>query len=156
MQKLTLVIILFCFALTSCANRPSSNMTPLQIQSIQSREYEHSKDIVFPSVMSVFQDLGYMVASADKDTGLITADSAASSSGVSKLLFDVSLVSQTRATAFIEEIGGKTRVRLNFVRTQKESSARGQSDRQDEPIMDPNIYQNAFERVENAIFIRAN
>ena len=154
MEKLTFVVVLCCFALASCVNEPTSAMTPLQIQSIQSREYEQGKDVVFPSVMSVFQDLGYMVASADKDTGLIAADGAASSSGFAKL-FDVNLVSQTRATAFIEEIGDRTRVRLNFVRIHKESSTYGQSDRRDEPILDANVYQNAFERVENAIFVRS-
>jgi len=65
-------------------------------------------------------------------------------------------VSQTKATAFIEEIGAITKVRLSFVNTSKRSSAYGQSDQQDTPVLDAVAYQNAFERIENAIFIRSS
>jgi hypothetical protein len=34
-------------------------------------EYEKSVDIVFPSVVSVFQDLGYIIKTADKYSGFI-------------------------------------------------------------------------------------
>src|SRR5690348_7533530 len=47
-------------------------VTGLALQQIQSRDYEVSKDITFPSVMTVLQDSGYRIEAADKDTGLIT------------------------------------------------------------------------------------
>ena len=141
--------------LSGCATQ-GPTMTPLEIQSMQTREYEHGKNIVFPSVMSVFQDLGYTVATASKETGLITANSASNSNAASKFWLGVTNVSQTKATAFIEEIGAITKVRLNFVNTSKRSSAYGQSDQQDTPVLDTVAYQNAFERIENAIFIRSS
>jgi len=130
-------------------------MTPLEIQSMQTREYENKKKIVFASVMSVFQDLGYTVSSADINTGLITASGASQSDFSSKFWLGVTKVSQTKATAFIEQIGKFTKVRLNFVNTEKSSSAYGQTDQQDAPILDAKIYQNAFERIENAVFVRS-
>jgi hypothetical protein len=36
------------------------------------------------------------------------------------------------------------------------SSGYGRSNRNDKPILDAAVYQNAFERLENAIFVRRN
>ena len=140
--------------ISACA-APPKVMTPLEIQSIQTREYEASKNVVFPSVISVFQDLGYTITGADKETGLISAESAAQSDSVMKFWLGVTRVSQTKATGFIERIGSVTRVRLNFVEVNQTSSNYGQSDREDTPILEIEFYQNAFERVENAIFLRS-
>ena len=134
---------------------PEINITPLEIQSMQSRSYNKSKDIVFPSVMSVLQDLGYSIKTADIKTGLITAESTAKSNAAMKFWLGIAEVTQTTADAFIEEINGKTKVRINFINMVKQSSSWGQDDRQDKQILDPAPYQNAFEKVENAIFVRS-
>ena len=112
--------------------------------------------------MSVFQDLGYTIKSADKDTGFINANSATQNTTSGMEVFASALsgvppaarTEQTTATAFVEETGKRSRVRLNFVMQAKASSAYGQNNRQDTPILDAMIYTNAFERIENAIFIR--
>ena len=157
MKKIYIFLpILFVF-ITGCeTTKPKVNLTPLDIQSMQSRSYEHSKDLVFPSVMSVFQDLGYSINSADINTGLITAESAANSDKALKFWLGITKVSQTKANAFIEEIGNETKVRINFVVTKKKSFGYGQTDREDEQILTPQPYQNAFEKIENAIFIRSS
>jgi len=151
---ITTFFFLTMFLVACAATGPT--MTPLEIQSMQTREYEEGKDIVFPSVISVFQDIGYIINQADVDTGLITAESATSSDGSSKFWLGISVTSQTRATAFIETIGATTRVRLNFVNTSQSSYAYGQTDREDSPILDSQPYQNAFEQIESAIFIRSS
>ena len=153
-----LVVILTSMAitLTGCAVQPQKPpMTPLEIQSLQTREYESPKKIVFASVVSVFQDLGYTIKGADLKTGFINAESATQHDAALQILLGLSQMEQTAATAFIEEIGDRTRVRLNFVTTRQSSSAYGQSSRRDIPILDVKIYTNAFERIENAIFIRS-
>lgn len=155
MNIIKFAIIGLVLVLTGCATTSAPMLTPLEIQNLQTREYEHGKDVVFPSVLSVFQDLGYTVKSADKDTGLITAESAAKSDAASKFWLGISNISQTSATAFIEKIGKITKVRLNFVTSSKKSHGYGQSDRQDTPILNAEVYKNAFERVENAIFVRS-
>ena len=145
---------------------PGPVLTPLEIQSLQTREFEHDQAVVFASTMSVFQDLGYIVNSADLDTGLITTESPATSDRATfparltilpdlMVWSDVTSVVQTKATAFIEQIGNRSRVRLNFVTTRQDSSVHGQTSRRDTPILDATVYQNAFERIENAIFVRA-
>jgi len=157
MKKLGISLVTACMlALSGCAMNNQPSMTPMQIQSLQTREYDTTKDIAFASVMSVFQDLGYIVKTADKDTGLITAEGAAQSDAAMKFWLGVTKVSQTSATAYVETIGKTTKVRLNFVTSAQKSSLYGQSDREDTPILDTKIYQNAFERVENAIFVRSS
>ena len=139
--------------LTACMQQ-APTMTPLEIQSMQTRSFNATYNVTFSSTMSVFQDLGYTVNSADKDTGLISAESATDSSAAALFWTGTSVTNQTKATAFIEKIRGKTLVRLNFVQKVETSSGYGRQDRNDKPILDTQIYQNAFERIENAIFLR--
>jgi len=142
--------------LSACANSVGPQMTPLEIQSMQTRDFENRKEVVFASVMSVFQDLGYTIKTADLETGLITAQSAAQSTGMSKIFLGYTKVTQTSANAFIERIGSKTRVRLNFVEGEKSSMIYGQTDEEETPILDAQVYQNAFEKIDNAIFVRSS
>ena len=134
---------------------PEINLTPLEIQSMQTRTYDNKKEVVFPSVMSVLQDLGYAIKVADINTGLITAESTAKSNAAMKFWLGIAEVSQTNADSFIEEINGRTKVRINFINVVKQSSAYGQDDRTDQQILDPVPYQSAFDKIENAIFIRS-
>ena len=157
MKKFYLFLPFLLMFTAGCeTTKPTVNLTPLEMQSMQSRSYDSKKDIVFPSVMSVFQDLGYSINSADINTGLITAESTADSDKVLKFWLGITKVSQTKANAFIEEIGSETKVRINFVVTKKKSFGYGQTDRQDSQILTPQPYQNAFEKIENAIFLRNN
>ena len=161
MKKLIFLPILTAVLAGCVAMAPREEMTPLQIQALQSRQYEQPKDIVFASVISVFQDLGYTIKSADKDTGFITAESAAqSTSGFGDITFlanfENTYVTSTVATAFVEQLNAKTaQLRLNFVKQIRISGVQGQTSRRDEPLLEATTYQNAFERIENAIFIRA-
>lgn len=144
-----------CVLLAGCVAMPPE-ATPLQIQTVQTREYDESKEVVFASVMSVFQDLGYIVNSADLATGFITTEGLTTGeTGIVDWLLNISQYSQTRATAFIERVDDKTRVRLNFVLTWRESWEDGQSTRRDRPVLDAEVYENAFDRIENAIFVRS-
>lgn len=146
------LILIFVTSCTETTNQP--NLTPLEIQSMQTRDYPNEKAVVFSSVVSVFQDLGYTINNADLDTGIIIAESAAQNNPALVFWTGSSEVKQTRATGFIETINDQTRVRLNFVETTQTDSYYGQSDRTDTPILDSALYINAFERVEQAIFTR--
>lgn len=151
------LIIVACVSLmVGCVPQTKPQMTPLEIQSLQTREYETSYDIVFRSVISVFQDLGYTIQQVDKDTGFVQANSAAKSDDMLTFLTGYTSTTQTKATAFVEEIAGKVRVRINFVVAEESSTAYGADQRDEEPILDADVYQNAFEKIENAIFVRSS
>lgn len=154
LYRFILLTVISPTLLFGCATS-EPQLTPLEIQSMQTRQFEAPKDIVFPSTVSVFQNLGYTLQSADLETGIITAESAADSNSWYLALTGSSRVEQTRATAFVEERGAAATVRLNFVEVEKTSGAWGQSDRDDTPILNAAIYQNAFERIDTAVFTRS-
>ena len=150
---------LIALALGGCvATAPKK--TSLEIQAFQSKNFEIDKKIAFNSTMSVLQDLGYIVGSASLDTGFITGESPvqqdSSGGAVFAAIFGgVRTEQRTAVTATVEGISDKlTRVRLNFVVRQKRSGAYGQTASDDKPVNDPKIYENAFNKIDEAIFIR--
>ena len=156
MNKIKLSAVFLVILMAGCVTPKAPQLTPLEKQSLQTREYEESKEIVFPSVLSVLQDSGYIVKTADKDTGLITAESPTdNATGFWDAFAGVIANQQTAVTAFIEKIGPITKVRLNFVVQKSSSSSYGQSSKQSTPILNAATYQNAFEQIESAIFIRS-
>jgi len=150
------VVALLAFSLFGCVSAPTQpTMTPLEIQAMQTRGYENSYDVVFRSVVSVFQDLGYTIQGADKETGFVQANSASVSNDSLRIWTGATESTQTKATAFVEKIAGKVQVRINFVASKDSSTAYGAGQKSEQPILDANTYQNAFEKIENAIFVRA-
>ena len=74
---------------------------------------------------------------------------------MAQILFGFSEVKNTRVTAYIETIGKLTNVRLNFILSRQTSTQYGQTSKNERAILESNVYQNAFEKIENAIFIRS-
>ena len=130
-------------------------MTPMEIQALQSHDFETTKEILFASVVSVFQDLGYQLENADMPSGFITASSA----NKNKTSFLDALSYQrasgnTRATAFVEAFpNGTARVRLNFLNS-KSTSGRCGSMKDDKAILDPQTYKVAWDKIDEAVFTR--
>ena len=147
--------------MTGCAmNDAAENKTSLEIQSYQSRQFDVDKKTAFNSAMSVFQDLGYIVNSANLDTGFITAESptkgAKGGEAFLSFLAGMRIEGRTAVTAFVEEISPKSsKIRLNFVERRKASGDYGQQSNRDNPIQDPKIYQSAFDKISDAVFIRS-
>lgn len=127
---------------------PPPQMTSLQIQAIQSREFETSKAIAFSSTMSVLQDLGYIISMASNDTGFITAESPTSSNFFSG-------IETTKVTAYIQSMpNGDTKIRLNFVTHNQISQPNGGGViTTDTAIYNPQPYQEAFNKIQEQIFI---
>ncbi|OGV18073.1 MAG: hypothetical protein A2X47_01730 [Lentisphaerae bacterium GWF2_38_69] len=128
---------------------PPPQMTSLQIQAIQTREFETSKAIAFSSTMAVLQDLGYIISMASIDTGFITAESPSSSN------FFMG-VENTKVTAYIQSMpNGNTKIRLNFVTHAQLSQPNGGGViNTDTAIYNPQPYQEAFNKIQQQIFIQ--
>lgn len=158
MRKIFLpVLLLSALAMGSPvhAKKPPP-MTPMELQALQSREFKSPKDQVFSSVMSVFQDMGYQVSSADMASGFITGVSAnTNKTGFFEALAGMRSSGGSRVTAFVEQMpSGYTRARINFMNTKNTSGNWGSSSSKDTPVLDAKTYQIAFERVEQALFER--
>jgi hypothetical protein len=159
-SKLIGAMVISCL-LAACAttNPPPTPMTSLEIQTIQKRTFETNKKVAFASTMSVFQDLGYTINSASFETGFITATSPTQGGDLftAQLLGTPVSSNQVKATAFVEEIKeNQSTVRLNFVESMSWSAQNGQTSTKDRAILDTTIYQNAFTKIQEAIFIRSS
>lgn len=127
----------------------------LALQQIQSRDYEVGKEVSFPSVMTVLQDAGYRIEQADKDTGLITGTASTKSATTYNIFWGFGKKKKTPVvSAFVEDRGRGSRVRLNFVLSTTKSRVYGVGSADEEPMTDPAIYRDAFERIEKEIFVR--
>lgn len=146
---LLLSAVLLTSTITGCVTGGASK-SGLELQAFQKKEFACSKKTAFASTVSVFQDLGYIVKSASLETGLISA-----ASPTKNLLFMGSHMTNTEATAFVEEFTpSKTSIRLNFVNVAESSSGYGMKARSDKPIETATPYENAFAKIQEAIFVR--
>jgi hypothetical protein len=156
-KKFVLLASIICIggAPYSAQAKTKPEVSGLALQQIQARDYEVSKQVSFPAVMTVLQDAGYRISAADRDTGLITG-SASTKSGLNyNFFFGFGKSKKTPiVSAFIEDRGVGSRVRLNFVMAKTKSSIYGMSSSDEEPISDPAAYRMAFEKIEKEIFVR--
>jgi hypothetical protein len=132
-------------------------LTPMELQALQTREFETTKEMLFAAVVSVFQDLGYQLEGADLTSGFITANSATQNrTSVWNAMAGQRASGNTRATAFVEQMpNGRARVRLNFLNTRSTSSMYGQNERRDRPVVDPATYSAAWDKIDEALFVRS-
>lgn len=133
---------------------------PLQNPAIQTQEFEADKTVTMNSVMSVLQDLGYLLKTADKDAGLITASSPAHRPGKilsPNLVINGELIvttTQAHATAVVEEARpGVTAVRLNFM-VSAHSEGQTVSTTREDQVLDAQTYRMVFDRIKQAIAAR--
>jgi len=154
MKKNLFLILLLSLVITGCETVPKSTKTPLELQAIQSKEFETSKKVAFAATLSVFQDIGYTVNSANLETGLITAKSPTKEDFV---LFVGQRMKDVKATAFVEEIvPNRTKVRISLVNSSETSSGYGMKGGHEVPEESPEMYQDIFAKVQQAIFVRKN
>jgi len=136
--------------------KKTPELTGLQLQQLQSHEFEGDKEMVFASVMSVLQDSGYRIQAADKDTGLITGIASTKSKVTYNLFIGFGRSKKSPiVSAFIENRApGVSSVRLSFVMAKVKSSLYGSAPQDEEPIYDASVYKDAFEKIDQALFIR--
>ena len=80
MRRVITVSLAACAIVAGPAEaKKKPEISSLALQQMQSRDYEVPKAVTFPSVMTILQDAGYRIESADKDTGLITGVASTSS-----------------------------------------------------------------------------
>ena len=156
-KKITIIafIILGLISLTGCMKQQNykASKSGVELQSVQKQEFETSYNAAFASTMSVFQDRGYVIQTADKETGFITAASHKTEGFV---IFVGKTVNYLKATAFIEKMPSKMiSIRLNFVNNQETSSGYGMRGGNSVPVEDPAFYQSVFGKIKKGIFIRS-
>lgn len=154
-MKFGMAVALASVAVTGVADAKKKQVSSLELQQMQSREFEVPKDVAFAAVMTVLQDSGYRIGSADRDTGLITG--AASTNTKMTWLPFIGFGKSKKTpvvSAYIEDRGPAiSRVRFNFVMTKNSANQFGGSADED-PITDTAVYTDAFERLNKEVFVR--
>jgi hypothetical protein len=156
MRKVVIAICAAAIALpTTATAKDKAKATGLELQQIQSRDFEVPKGTSFSAVMTVLQDEGYRIGNADKDTGLITGVASTESKMTWMPFVGFGRKKKTPVvSAYIEDRGAKlSRIRLNFVMGRYKASQYG-ADSDEKPISDPAVYQQAFEKIQKEIFVR--
>ena len=142
-------------ATPAIAKKKPPQLSALALQQIQTRDYELGKVISFPAVMTILQDSGFRIQAADRDTGLITATASTKSKMTWAPFVGFGRSKKTPVvSAFIEDRGAGSRVRLNFVMAKTKNGAYGSNWSDEEPILDAAVYRDAFERIDREIFTR--
>ncbi len=153
-----IIIALVCLSLAACSSHKmvKPTLSGLELQQLQTKEYEAAYDITFRSVMSVLQDAGYVLENADIETGFITGKSPTNTNNTYNLWWGFqSKQITTKVSSTVEKIGENyAKVRLNFVAIDDTSRGLYGNARVDTPIEDPKIYQNVFEKIDETIFIK--
>lgn len=143
-------------SLAACAAPPKITQSQMQIQAYQSHEFETTKRVTFDSTLSVLQDLGFIIESADFETGFMTGKGASDSH------YDIwwgAMNEHTRMTAFVEQrTSSMARVRINIIESEQRKSAwnPAQDVINETGVRDPKVYQEIFEKIDQAIFIKEN
>lgn len=150
-------VLFVAFSISSSVDaRKKADPTGLELQQIQSRDFEAPKNIAFGAVMTVLQDAGYRIGAADRDTGLITGTASTRTKMTWLPFIGFGTAKKTPVvSAYVEEKApGLSRVRLSFVmgKISNNNSFGGVTD--EEPITDPVVYRDAFEKISQAIFVR--
>jgi len=135
--------------------KPPEQLTPLQLQALQSKEFSASKEDVFSALMNVFQDLGYQLQTADLQTGFITATSqTVNKTSLLQAFANVSSSGNTKVTATVtRQPNNTTRIRLNFLNTTNSSTNYGQNFQHDQQILDAKVYTSVWDKVDEALFM---
>jgi hypothetical protein len=139
--------------LAGCVSTESTPQTSLEIQALQSKEFEAPKPMVFEATLSVLQDAGYIIESADVASGFITGKAPTRSN----LDFWKGPMNKGgKVTAIIIPLGEThARVRLNFVASSQRKSVWNPSQDviNETPVMDPELYQRVFAKIGETIFV---
>lgn len=129
------VIGLFgCSTTTNVSERLS-----LEIQEFQSRSFEIDKKTAFSSTISVFQDLGFIINSANYEIGFITADN----------------IDMQIATASFDELENLIKIRLNFKIKPKINNNLFPTSSEINFIDERKTYDRFFDKVGETIFIKS-
>ena len=133
--------------MVGCAATPPRGapfeQVPLKLQAYQAREFEADKELVFNATLSVLQDMGCIIDSAEIKTGYVSAQTPIVLQG--RL---VKSMNSARVTAFVIQTGkDKSKARLTFV---GRNSSRGNTDEQ--LIENHALYERVFVRIQEALF----
>ncbi|WP_265659084.1 hypothetical protein [Francisella philomiragia] len=153
-KKFSLLVYLVILALSGCISSgpQQPNLTPLQIQLMQTKVFNVDLRTAFDATVTVMQNLGYIIQDANFNTGIITAKSTENANGWGQSEY-------TEATAFIQpyrQSNKDSSIRINFVVYQStpDPNQGAAPINTSYAILNPQAYENAFAKIQQQIFVQ--
>ena len=151
-----IISLLILFTMVGCAAPAKVTQSQMEIQAYQSKEFEATKRVAFDSTMSVLQDSGFIIESADFETGFITGKGTTASRSD---FWWGAMNEHVKMTAFVEQrTSSMARIRVNLVDAAQRKSVwnPAQDVINESGVRDPKVYQELFAKIDQAIFIKKN
>ena len=143
-----------CVTVDSVFGEIDPQISTVELQALQTREYEATEEQVFAAAIGAFQSYGYSISSADRATGLVIAKTT-SEADINQLT-GVARTEYQKATAFIEKIAqNRVRIRVSIVK-HVSASAYGTGGEKEAMRTKPEIYQDIFKKIDNSLFLKKN
>jgi len=146
MKKFYIVAMLLIVA--GCETTPQ--LSSLQRRGFESKDLEGKYEDAFKSTLQVLQDYGYIIKSADYQSGVIQGET-----GLKKRndFFGDSLLVNFEITATIEQFGeNKVKERLSLIKKSKYMVGEKPS----QIIEDPELFQRIYDDIQKEMFVREN
>lgn len=144
-----------CITVDSIFGEMDQQVSSVELQAIQTREFEATEKQAFGAVIATFQDYGYAITSADRETGMVLAKTTADADY--SYMTGLTRVEYNKASAFIEMVD-KTRVkiRVSIVKYVSAKGAYGGGGEKEAMRTNPQIYQEIFAKIQHALFLKKN
>lgn len=141
-----LFIILLIIISTGCE---TTQLSPLQMRSIQSKELEGTFDNAFKATLQVFQDYGYIVKNTEYESGVIQGET-----GIKQDFWGT--MRWFEMTATLEQFGeNRVKERLSLIKKKKVSSQYGTQEGS-EMVEDVELFKKIYNDIQKEIFVRKN
>jgi hypothetical protein len=162
MRKVSFLLLSIIGVILLSGCTPAPQLTPLQIQAMQTQTFETTQKKAFTAVMTVLQDKGYTIKSTDAESGFITAESSTLDSNDIKI-FGLSFEQDNHkdqtasVTASVRKITQNKKeaavVRLGIVSHYNTSNKGGKTYTKSNQVLDPQAYQAFFADIRQQIFV---
>ena len=144
-----------CVTVDSVFGELDPQVSAVELQALQTREFEGTEAQMFSATIGAFQSYGYAIQSADRATGLViaktTSDATLNSfTGLTRVEYD-------KATAFIEKVAeNRMKVRVSIVKYVSAKSGYGGGGEKEAMRTKPEMYQKIFTKIEESLFLKKN
>lgn len=127
----------------------TTELSPLQMRSIQSRDLEGTFDNAFKATLQVLQDYGYAVKNTDYDSGVIQGET-----GIKQDFWGT--MKWFEMTATLEQFGeNRVKERLSLIAKAKSSSQYGTHENS-KMVEDAELFQRIYDNIQKEMFVRQN
>ena len=151
----TALLLNACVTVDSIYGQEDEQLSPLELQSIQTREFDATQEEGLKAVVAVFQDLGFNITESDRDIGLITG--VTTTDAEINNFWGYARSENSRAIATVTQASqNHIRIRISIVKSVSASGSFGMSGTKESTRTDPSLYQEMFSRIQQNIFLQQN